>query len=1482
MMMAVQVTTLQVEVLLNFPDGVASSNITSGSVNNCSDRVHNIDPTSKRKKHVSQYFNRAINSNGSSKYIDYWDIGDPSHSCRYCGALFWCGERLTTSSKKNPVYSGCCGRDGKIQLPKLNNPPQSLQLLHGDNEKSKHFRDNIRSYNSMFSFTSNGAKIDTSINQGKSPPIIKMQGQNYHLMGSLLPPDGETPKFAQLYIYDTENEVANRINAVRKNHDSNGLHSEIVHELQTMLDKNNVLVKSFRMAKDRVLDDRSSNIKLKLIGKRGTDGRTHNLPSVSEVAALIVGDFDRVDGDRDILVETRSGKLDRINELNAAYLALQYPLLFPYGEDGYREDIEFAEGKACEGGRKNISQREFFACRMHDRDDEATTLLHSRKLFQQFLVDAFTTVESARTRWVRQNQPQLRAQMYKGLQDAYMRGETNASAQGKRIILPSSFTVGPRNMIQNYQDAMAICRWAGYPDLFITFTCNAKWPEITRFLEKRKLKPEDRPDIVCRVFKMKLDELMNDIQRKNIFGEVKAVVYAVEFQKRGLPHAHILVFLCKKDGSATVTTIDDVISAEIPDQNSEPEYHASVIEYMMHGPCGAGNKSAPCMVDGKCTKYFPKNFIEQTTIDEEGYPTYRRRDDGRFVLKNGVPLDNRYVVPHNRYLLLKYGAHLNVEWCNQSRAIKYLFKYINKGNDHVTATFYKSSPNVNSVEDIDEVKQYYECRYVSSCEAAWRLLGFELHYRDPPVERLSFHLPDEQNVVFSDQDEISTVLAKPTAKQSQFLAWFQANDRYPWANNLTYEEFPQHFVWIQKEQVWKPRRRKRIVIGRVIFVPPGCGDMYYLRLMINVVRGAKCYKDLMKVNGIQYDTLRDACYVMGLLTDDKEYIDGIVESSQFASAHSMRLLFATLLSSNCISRPEHVWEACWVYLSEDVLDKQRKLARQRDLRLSEEDIKNYALVEIDKLLQAGGKSLKDFHPMPIPASRYFNGSSNRLVLDELRYDPIALSLEHENLLRSMNVDQRHVYDVIMSSINDNKGGVFFIYGYGGTGKTFVWKTLSSCLRSQGEIVLNVASSGIASLLLPGGRTAHSRFSIPFEINGESTCNIKLGSPLSELLMKTKLIIWDEAPMMHRHCFEALDTSLKDIMKNIDPANQTKPFGGKIVVFGGDFRQILPVIPKARRPEIVGAAINSSPLWKHCKVLRLTKNMRLQNTSSLQEMEDLQKFSEWIANIGDGTIGEHDEEGITIDIPHEFLIHDFEDPIPAIVESTYPSSGIYTGDSSYFKERAILAPTLDVVDEVNQYMNAQLAGDGRLYLSSDEPCHSNSTTDVINALHTTEFLNEIRSSGVPNHELNLKVGTPVMLLRNVDHSIGLCNGTRMVVTRLGNHVIEAEILTGSNAGHRALIPRMSLTPSDPRLPVKFTRRQYPLIVSFAMTINKSQGQSLAHVGLFLRKPVFCHGQLYVALSRVTHPKGLRILICDQKNNKSATTRNVVYKEVFRNL
>jgi len=167
----------------------------------------------------------------------------------------------------------------------------------------------------------------------------------------------------------------------------------------------------------------------------------------------------------------------------------------------------------------------------------------------------------------------------------------------------------------------------------------------------------------------------------------------------------------------------------------------------------------------------------------------------------------------------------------------------------------------------------------------------------------------------------------------------------------------------------------------------------------------------------------------------------------------------------------------------------------------------------------------------------------------------------------------HVYDDIMNAILSKDGGFFFLYGYGGTGKTFMWKTLSTAIRSKGMIVLNVASSGIASLLLPGGKTAHSSFCIPLLINDESTCNIAQGSLRAKLLMATSLIIWDEAPMMNRMCFEVFDRTLRDIMEIVDECNNCKPFGGKVVVLGGDFRQILPVIKKASRYDIIKSSIH---------------------------------------------------------------------------------------------------------------------------------------------------------------------------------------------------------------------------------------------------------------------------------------------------------------------
>ncbi|XP_016168278.1 uncharacterized protein LOC107610790 [Arachis ipaensis] len=313
----------------------------------------------------------------------------------------------------------------------------------------------------------------------------------------------------------------------------------------------------------------------------------------------------------------------------------------------------------------------------------------------------------------------------------------------------------------------------------------------------------------------------------------------------------------------------------------------------------------------------------------------------------------------------------------------------------------------------------------------------------------------------------------------------------------------------------------------------------------------------------------------------------------------------------------------------------------------------------------------------------------------------------------------------------------------------------------------------ASLFLPGGRTAHSRFLIPIIITDESNCNIKHGSLKAEMLIQSSLIIWDDAPMLNKMCFKALDQTLRNFMSATDQHKTHQPFGGKVVVLGSDFRQIL-----------------------------LSKK--------------------------------------------------------------------------------ILAPTLENIEKVNDFVLTIFPRMEKEYLSSNTTCQADENEDIQQAWFTSEFLNDIKCLELPNHKLTLKSGVVVMLLQNIDQTSGLCNGTRLIVNELGNNVIGETVVTGRNIGDKVYIPRMNLIPSDSRLPFKFQQRQFLLTMCFAMTINKSQGQSLSHVGLYLPKSVFTHGQLYVALSRVKSRSSLKVLILDKDDNPKSSTTNVIFKEVFNNI
>jgi hypothetical protein len=1335
---------------------------------------------------------------------------------------------------------------------------------------------------------------------GYNPSII-FEGKATQFAGPLIANEGEKPCFAQLLVHDPVLETGMRFqNMTIPGNLSSSQKKVIKHilaKVQKVLHEHNPFVHDFKQVIEIPSEDLKHG-KIVISAKNRPKGeharRYNNQLNLQEVSILTNSE------PHDLVLQQRGGRPHSISDLNPKGMPLHFTVLFPYGTYGWDPEQKHKDEK------RRVTTREFYVYHLNERKEETDYIQSAQRLFQEWICMAWIAVEDQKLMFQRMNQKALRADSYKNIREAteQLRSELAPREDGMfrddnkhptvgRKILSSSYSGSPRWYNAKFQDGMAICREYHKPDFFITMTCNPHWKEIKDALKEGQ-NAQDRPDLVARVFKLKKDQLMQDLKSGHVFGKVVAHMHVIEFQKRGLPHAHILIILSDVDRVLTADLVDSIVVAELPpdpEETDNPSEKAErkrlqdiVLKNMIHGPCGAANPNSPCMENGRCTKGYPKDFQKMTSVDpDNNYALYRRRapeDGGRQIVceKNNRVIDNRWVVPYNPFLSLRSNCHINVERCTSPKAAKYLYKYVTKGTDRaMVATVLEDRTG----EPRDEISEYEDLRSVGSSEATWHLMAFPIADRYPPVQALRVHLEDQQQVVF---DEGTEQEALEKQRETELTAFFKLNERLRESKDSsegnilpTYIDLPKKYRYetTKKEWINRKARSEDTVIGRVHTINPVAGDVFYLRILLHNdhCRGKVSFMDLRTMpNGRICESYKEVCRELGLLKDDIEWQHVLHESSGTKLCPQIRELFVVILMFCQPSNPRALFDEFW----DTWIDDFQLQGRHQLISLDDKQLKTILLLDLEMRLQSFEMELLDFGlPKPTPEDlcrvQNLTNTDPVLIREEKDYNLKQLATRVEDILPMFTSEQSLIFENVIEAVKNHKPLWVFIDARGGCGKTFLLNIILAAVRSlepAGCVALAMATTGIAANLLELGRTFHSRLKAPLTATQESTLQISAQSNLARLVRMSKLLMLDESTMLDRFQLEALDRSLRDLM-----GSAHEPFGGKMIILAGDFRQCLPVIPGATRAGIVGQCINKSHLWQHFTVFHLTENMRVKASGD----PVLEEFDKWTLSIGNG----QDSNG-SVPIPNNMITEikpnkkdetkNEEHSMKQFCQEVFPDIEVNIKKPGWLEGRTLLAPTNREVDTLNEMVQEWLTEKGIKLQSADtienpEDCFR----------FNTEYLNTLRPNGFPQHILNLKPGMPLMLLRNINPRQGLCNGTRVIFDNcIENKLLQCRVVETDRV---VLIPRITFIPKLNQYPFEWQRRQFPVRPAFAITINKSQGQTLKFAGVWLRGEVFTHGQLYVACSRVCAPENLRFALIRDESKPQLTANNVVFKEVL---
>ncbi|XP_034839966.2 uncharacterized protein [Maniola hyperantus] len=1340
-----------------------------------------------------------------------------AHVCSICQTRLFFEEKTRTK--------WCCGQ-GAYNV-------QNLEPLTEEFYSHTSFLNRPRAYNNLFAFSALG------VSHGYQQPntgitFLKIQGRVYHRVFDLGYSDSANP--IGMYVHD-DNETRER-QAQNLN-----LDMQVIRSITNFIHNVNPYIECFKRLNRETSEN--AHIIFEQTSRCSHGNILGDLPLGREVAAIIRTEVEQFTPHCIAIWKEGHRSPHTVDILHPCFESFQYPLLYPYGNPGWYPN------KLDNKGSK-LTQLKYIRCLLLSE----SRFSEFNRLSEEWIIDMFNRISDERLRYISNMQTKnsdsaLRSAPLHEIEalnnDETIQGE-GGIVPGK-IYLPYSFTGSPRYMKLKYLDSIALVNRLGQPSYFITITCNPNWVEIKQSVPSGQ---KANPLICARVFNLKLAQLIKDIRSGKWFGNFIYLMYVIEFQKRGLPHAHVC-FRVEGGGPVHNTDIDKFVRADIPNPSeAEGRLRKAVLDHMIHGPCGPPNRTdLPCWDDEKkkCSKFFPKRETDTTFCDDRGFVNLKRNSQNEAEITyrgRKIKINDRWVVPYNAALLLKYDCHLNVEVSTATAVVKYLFKYITKGADHSRVAVVLDE-NRN-----DEIENYVTKRYLGSCEATWRILEFDLVCREPNVKQLAVHLEGQQYVYFKPGTE--TEAANRTT--SDLITYFNRPAGINF-DELTYQDFYEKYI----VHATRPRtknveilettnnrfvtqRQRGELVARLFFVAPNRGEQFYLRLLL-ASHPCRSYRDLLNLGGPDCMTFQEAAKTIGLANDEAEYEKAMTEACAFFTGPRLRNFFV-LLAVNGIPVAS-LWTKFRDQISEDFIH------RQPD---NIDRAYHSCLVAIDRLLRKHGTCLIE---QGLPD---VSDNTTELGREQTEYNRNTLRDFVNDWLPKLSPEQNEIFEfvnklVTNQSFRGTQNSAIFIDGPGGTGKTLILNVITAHVRGNlNGIVLCTASSGIAAQNHENGTTAHSMFRFPLNLVDDlEYWNITNGSQRAELIFNANVIIFDEAPMAHKWLIHLLERSLRDLMKN------DKIFGGKIIIFAGDYRQIPPVVVHARsNSDVFNASVKSSPIWQKLKTFSLITSQRCRDDS---------EFSEFLLKLGSNQLTSvtlHTNR--TVENLINLSIISFVLELDDLIDFVYPN--VVLNEPDVCVHRAILSTHNASVYEINAKILELLPEDPLHFYSIDEVVSDNADQIFLGV----DALNRMHPKGIPEHDLTLKVGCVCMIMRNLNFSDKLVNGTKVIVVNTSPRLITVR---KPGLSDDYLIPRIIFkAPIETGSPIEMCRRQFPLQVCYAMTIHKSQGQTICRVGVDLRSDVFSHGQLYVALSRVQHRQNIKILVNKERViNGNPLANNVVY-------